>query len=186
MSKLLRLLLLALTVVATSATANTGNNPQIVISTNLGQMTFELYPKAAPKTVANFLRLAQQDWYQGKHFYRVVKGHVIQAGSGDDNEQPLLPAEFNQHPHIRGTLGLARGEDPNSGSTEFYICHQARPHLDGNYTVFGQLIEGDKTLERIANTEVEEIWWGENKDIAFHSPVQAVVIESIRLLKQQP
>ncbi|MBT1443532.1 peptidylprolyl isomerase [Shewanella sp. JM162201] len=153
----------------------------VTIETNLGAMTFELYAEDAPKTVANFQRLAGKGWYDGKRFYRVVKGHVIQAGSLDNNDEPTLVAEFNSRPHIKGTLGLARDEDPNSGSTEFYICDAARPHLDGRYTVFGQLIEGEAVLDAIANVDVIEKYYDDAKKIAFHEPKTAVVITAIRL-----
>lgn len=151
------------------------------IETNMGEMTFEFFPSEAPKTVANFQRLAASGWYNGKPFYRVVKGHVIQAGSLDENSEPMVEAEFNSHPHIKGTLGLARDEDPNSGSTEFYICHEARPHLDGRYTVFGQLVEGQAVLDAIANVEVIEKYYDDDKKIAFHEPKTPVIIKAIRL-----
>lgn len=154
---------------------------QALIETSHGSMVMTFFPEEAPATVANFKRLVKDGWYEGKTFYRVVKGHVIQAGSNVDNEQPLIKAEFNQHPHIKGAVGLARGEDPNSGSTEIYICHEARPHLDGRYTVFAQLREGFDVLDKIAGSEVKEEWLGEDKKIAFHGPVEAVTIVRITL-----
>lgn len=169
---------------AALSTKQSNQQQQVIIETNYGNMRFQLFPEAAPLSVSNFIGLIHSNWYQDKTFYRVVKGHVIQAGSGDDNDQPLVKAEFNQHPHIRGALGLARGDDPDSGSTEFYICHQARPHLDGNYTVFGQMIEGFDTLDKIANAEVTESWWGDDNDVAFHSPNKPVVIKTIRLINK--
>jgi cyclophilin family peptidyl-prolyl cis-trans isomerase len=151
------------------------------IETSHGLMTLKFFPEQAPNTVANFKRLAKSGWYEGKTFYRIVKGHVIQAGSADDNDQPLVKAEFNSRPHIKGAVGLARSEDPDSGSTEIYICHEARPHLDGKYTVFGQLTEGIDVLDKIANIEVEEQWVGDDKDIAFHGPVEKVIIKRVTL-----
>jgi cyclophilin family peptidyl-prolyl cis-trans isomerase len=154
-----------------------------VITTNKGAMTIELFPDAAPNTVKNFKVLASNGWYVGKKFYRVVKGHVIQAGSNIDNDPEQEPykvnAEFNSRPHVKGTMGLARDEDPNSGSTEFYICHEERPHLDKKYTVFGQVIDGIPVLEIIANTSVHQMWLGEKKEIPFHEPIDDVVILSV-------
>jgi len=154
---------------------------QALIETSHGNMLMTFFPEDAPATVANFKRLVNEGWYEGKTFYRVVKGHVIQAGSNVDNEQPLVGAEFNQNPHIKGAVGLARGEDPDSGSTEIYICHEARPHLNGRYTVFGQLSEGFDVLDKIASSEVKEEWLGDDKKIAFHGPVEVVTIVRITL-----
>ena len=154
------------------------------IETSRGTMVMRFFEKDAPNTVANFKRLVNAGWYEGKSFYRVVSGHVIQAGSADDNDQPMVKAEFNHNPHIKGAVGLARSEDPDSGSTEIYICHDARPHLDGKYTVFGQLVKGFDVLDNIASSEVEEQWVGDNKDIAFHGPVNKVLIKRITLLEE--
>ena len=145
-----------------------------VLETGHGTMAFELFDAQAPLTTANFKRLAGEGVYDGKPFYRVVKGHVIQAGDGGENDQPTVKGEFGAHPHVTGAVGLARSEDPDSGSTEIYICHAPRPHLDGRYAVFGLLLEGFDVLEAIGNVEVEERWEGE---IAFHKPVEPVVIE---------
>lgn len=154
---------------------------KVDIETSAGTMTFKLFTDDAPLTAANFTRLAETGWYKGKTFYRVVEGHVIQAGSEEDNDQPMVQAEFNKNPHIKGALGLARGEDPDSGSTEIYICHDARPHLDGNYTVFGQMQQGFDVLDRIAKAPVKEQWIGKERQVAFHQPLQPVVIQSIRV-----
>lgn len=149
-----------------------------VIETSLGTMTIELYPEVAPATVANFRRLVGEGWYDGKPFYRVVAGHVIQAGDGGENEQPTVPAEFNERPHVVGAVGLARDEDPDSGSTELYVCLAPRPHLDGRYTVFGQVVEGLDVLAAIGAVPVEEKWLGDEEPrVAFHEPVEPVVIE---------
>jgi len=163
--------------------------PKAVISTTLGDMTFELDDKTAPKTTAQFIRLAQNGWYEGKTFYRVVKGHVAQAGINDDahpdHKTYQVDGEFSDaKPQIRGSLGLARDEDPNSGSTEFYICLERRAHLDGKYTNFGQLTQGDAVLDKIAAVKVKELWLDNpgGKPIAFHQPETAVVIRSIKIL----
>ena len=147
-----------------------------VIKTNYGDMQFRFFEKVAPLTTAKFKNLVNDSFYDSLTFYRVVKDHVIQAGTNIDNEIPTIQAEFNQYPHVTGTVGLARSEDPNSGSTEFYICLVPRPHLDGKYTVFGQLMEGYDILEKIGNTEIVEQYVGEDKNIAFHTPKEPVII----------
>jgi cyclophilin family peptidyl-prolyl cis-trans isomerase len=163
--------------------------PKAVISTSAGEMTFELDDKIAPKTTAQFIRLAKSGWYEGKTFYRVVKGHVAQAGINDDlhpdHKTYQVDGEFSDSkPQIRGSLGLARDEDPNSGSTEFYICLERRAHLDGKYTNFGQLTSGDAVLDKIAAVKVKEVWLDNpgGKPIAFHQPETPVVIQSIKIL----
>lgn len=159
-----------------------------MISTNLGDMTFLLDEKTAPQTSRQFIALANQGWYQGKEFYRVVQGHVIQAGINDDahpdHQKYRLNAEFsNQLSFIKGSLGMARDDDPNSGSTEFFICLSRRAHLDGKYSHFGQLIAGEAVLDKIAAVAVTEKWLDNpgGKPVAFHRPVEKVLIQSIRI-----
>ncbi len=145
-----------------------------VLKTNFGTMAFKFFEAEAPQTAKQFQKLVLDGFYNGKDFYRVVKGHVIQAGGGG---APKLPPEFNEHPHLVGTVGLGRDEDINSGDSEFYICVAPRPHLDGKYTVFGQIIEGTDVLEKISNVEVEEKWEGADKKLAMHEPKKPVTIE---------
>jgi cyclophilin family peptidyl-prolyl cis-trans isomerase len=154
-----------------------------VLRTNLGTMAFRFFAKDAPATVAYFKKLVREGFYDGKPFYRVVKGHVIQAGGGDDeaNARPKVKGEFSSHPHVAGTVGLARDADPDSGSTEFYICLAPRPHLDGKYAVFGQLIEGMDVLAKIGDVEVDEQYVGGDAKIPFHKPKKPVIIEKATL-----
>lgn len=147
-----------------------------LLKTNYGDMQFRFFDNAAPLTVEKFKNLVKEGFYDSLTFYRVVKDHVIQAGTNIDNDIPTIQAEFNEYPHVTGTVGLARSEDPNSGSTEFYICLVPRSHLDGKYTVFGQLMEGYDILEKIGNTEIVEQYVGEDKNIAFHTPKEPVII----------
>ncbi len=147
------------------------------LKTNHGDMTFRFFEDAAPLTVAKFKNLVNDGFYDSLTFYRVVKKHVIQAGTGGHNDVPTVVAEFNEYPHVVGTVGLARSEDPNSGSTEFYICLIPRPHLDGKYTVFAQLVDGYDVLENIGNVEIVEQFVGDEQKIAFHTPKEAVIIE---------
>lgn len=146
-----------------------------VLETNLGTMVFRFFEKEAPVTTQHFKSLVEEGFYEGKRFYRVVAGHVIQAGDGGESGRPTIKGEFGAHPHVTGIVGLARDADPDSGSTEFYICLAPRPHLDGNYAVFGQLIEGLDVLEKIGNLAVDEQYLGPDK-IPFHQPQEPVVI----------
>ncbi|MBS3908462.1 MAG: peptidylprolyl isomerase [Actinobacteria bacterium] len=137
-----------------------GKRPHAVVETNKGKIVFELYPHKAPKTVANFVSLAGQSFYNGIKWHRVEPGFVIQGGdplSKDDDPANdglggpgyKIDAEFNDVPHITGTVAMARAQDPNSAGSQFYICLDAQPSLDGNYTVFGQVVEGMDVVERI-------------------------------------
>src|SRR5512135_1414436 len=100
----------------TPVTVASKSEEVVVVETSMGTMTFELFDADAPKTVAQFKSLVRKGFYDGKDFYRVVRGHVIQAGGGD---APKLPPEFNRHPHVFGTLGIGRTGDVNSGDSEF-------------------------------------------------------------------
>ncbi len=152
-----------------------------VMKTSLGPLVFEFFEADAPKTVAQFKKLVADGFYDGKDFYRVVKGHVIQAGGGG---APKLPPEFNKNPHLFGTLGLGRDGDENSGDSEIYICVAPRHHLDGRYTVFGQLIEGEGVLKVIAEVPVREIWEGPDRKMAMHKPLTPVLIEKAWIEKR--
>ena len=160
----------------TPAPASSSSEQEVcVLETSLGTMVFRFFEAEAPLTTANIKRLVRDGFYDGKPFYRVVRGHVIQAGDGGENDQPTVRGEFGAHPHVTGAVGLARDEDPDSGSTELYICHAPRPHLDGRYAVFGLLIDGFDVLRKIGDVEVEEKWLMDGK-VAFHEPKEPVVI----------
>jgi peptidyl-prolyl cis-trans isomerase B (cyclophilin B) len=123
-----------------------------VIETNKGTIEFEFYPEEAPNTVATFIELADQGYYDGITFHRVEPGFVIQGGDPLSREEdPMvgtggpgwyLREEFNDLPHVDGSVAMARANDPNSAGSQFYITMGPQPFLDGKYTVFGQVIEG--------------------------------------------
>jgi predicted neuraminidase/cyclophilin family peptidyl-prolyl cis-trans isomerase len=162
----------------TGAAASRRGRETCVMETSLGTMVFELFEADAPRTVAQFKSLVWKGFYDGKDFYRVVRGHVIQAGDGG---APALPPEFNTRPHLFGTLGLGRVGDEWSGDSEIYVCVAPRPHLDGRYAVFGQLVEGTDVLDRIAAVPVEERWEGPENKMAMHKPLEPVVIRHARI-----
>jgi peptidyl-prolyl cis-trans isomerase B (cyclophilin B) len=118
-----------------------------------GRIVFKFYPKDAPNTVANFIKLADKGFYNGLTFHRVVPGFVVQGGdpAGDGSGGPgyTIKAEFNDRKHLRGTVAMARTSDPDSAGSQFYICLAALPSLDHQYTVFGQVVEGDALLDGI-------------------------------------
>jgi peptidyl-prolyl cis-trans isomerase B (cyclophilin B) len=120
-------------------------------SGNAIDITF--YPQDAPKTVENFVTLAKKGYYNGLTFHRVVPDFVVQGGcpKGDGTGGPgyTIPAEFNSKKHLRGTVAMARSQHPDSAGSQFYICYGATPHLDRNYTVFGQVTSGMEHVDRI-------------------------------------
>jgi len=155
-----------------------------VIETNLGRIVLEFYPKAAPIHCQNFKRLASNGFYDGVKFHRVVPGFVIQGGdilSRDANPQNdgtgdpgyTIPAEFNNIPHERGILSMARRGDPNSAGSQFFICVGAAPQLDGQYTVFGRVIEGMEVADKIVAAAHQN-----------QMPVNAVVMNKVKVIKR--
>lgn len=138
---------------------------EAAVVTDRGTMVVTFFPEQAPKHVRNFLELAQRGFYDGLTFHRIVKGFVIQAGCphsrrgatgmvGTGGSGQRLAAEFSDLPHTRGTLSMARGTDPNSASSQFFVVHgEHASHLDGSYSVFGRVEEGLEVLDQIASVE---------------------------------
>ena len=141
------------TVSTTTPTTATASFPLVTMETDKGTIEFVLYPDTAPNTVASFISLAQKGFYDGLTFHRVVADFVIQSGdpNGDGSGGPgyRIKAEFNARQHLEGTVAMARGDDPDSAGSQFYICLTPQPGLDGNYTVFGQLTRGMDVVKAI-------------------------------------
>ena len=154
------------------------DNDVAVITTSYGDMVIEFYPDVAPMHVESFITLAKEGYFDGTTFHRVIPGFVIQGGdpnSKDDDRMNdgtggragkyfgigrendpsswTIPAEFNDSLHIKGTLSMARSQNPNSGSSQFFICHAPTPQLNGKYTVFGQVIKGLDVIDTIVNVD---------------------------------
>lgn len=124
----------------------------------------ELYPDKAPKTVENFEKLANEGFYDGLTFHRVIPGFMIQGGdplgNGTGGPGHSIPGEFasngfkqNDIKHTRGVLSMARAMDPNSAGSQFFIMHADAPHLDGDYAAFGKVTEGMNGVDNIAKTK---------------------------------
>ena len=128
--------------------------PIAVIETPKGVIKFKFYQADAPMTCKNFIDLANKGFYNGLTFHRVEPNFVIQGGdpNGNGTGGPgyNIKAEFNKQKHIEGTVAMARAQDPDSAGSQFYICLAPAPFLDGNYTVFGQVIEGMDVVHKIA------------------------------------
>ncbi len=134
-----------------------------VLETSLGPITVEFFPDKAPEHVRNFLRLAQSGVFDGTAFHRVVRGFVVQTGAlntrGPLTEKQrkyvhTLKPEFSDTPHVKGILSMARGDDPASATTSFFIVTGNAPSLDGKYTVFGRVVDGLAVVEAIEQSPV--------------------------------
>ena len=132
----------------------------IIEMENGKKIKLELYPEAAPKTVANFEKLVKEGFYDGLIFHRVIAGFMIQGGdpegTGMGGASERIIGEFamngHQNPikHTRGVISMARSQNPNSASSQFFIMHADAPHLDGQYAAFGKVIEGMDAVDEIA------------------------------------
>ncbi len=124
-----------------------------VIETNQGTIKFRFFPDVAPNHCRNFIRLAKDGFYDGLIFHRVIKDFMIQGGcpkgTGGGGPGWSVNAEFSNKPHLKGTVSMARSTDPNSAGSQFFICLERTPHLDGKYTAFGQVTEGQEVVDKI-------------------------------------
>ena len=122
------------------------------VRTTRGTLILELLGAEAPVTVENFIRLARSGYYSGTRFHRVVPNFVIQdgdpTGTGSGGPGYAIRDELNRRRYLRGTLGMALS-GPDTGGSQYFICHSSQPHLDGHYTIFGQLRDGALTLDRV-------------------------------------
>lgn len=126
-----------------------------------GVMKAELYPETAPKTVENFIKLVKEGFYDGLIFHRVIPGFMIQGGcpegTGMGGPGYSIFGEFEQNgfpnpvKHTRGVLSMARAMDPDSAGSQFFIMHEAAPHLDGSYAAFGKVVDGMEVVDQIAS-----------------------------------
>jgi len=134
---------------------------QAVISTNFGNIVLDFFSDKAPNHVANFIKLAESGFYNGSIFHRVIPGFMIQGGC--PNSKPNgrgtpgtggpgynIKAEFNDTPHLRGILSMARSNDPDSAGSQFFICHGDSKFLDRQYTAFGKVRSGMEVVDQIA------------------------------------
>lgn len=133
-----------------------------IIHTKFGDITLGFFPDDAPKHVNNFIELAEKDFYNKTTFHRIIPDFMIQGGDpnskSDDRSKHgtggpgySLKAEFNKNPHKRGALSMARSADPDSAGSQFFICVSDVSHLDGQYSVFGEVTEGMDVVDKIVS-----------------------------------
>ena len=157
-------------------------NPIVRITMDSGKVIrLELYPETAPITVENFLDLVKKGFYNGLTFHRIISGCMIQGGDPDGNGMGgpghSIKGEFksngvdNHLKHEKGVISMARSMDPNSAGSQFFIMHEAAPHLDGQYAAFGKVIEGLDVVDEIASVET-----------GFQdAPVDKVIMEKVEI-----
>lgn len=118
-----------------------------------GRVTIEMRPDLAPRHVARIRQLVRQGFYDGVAFHRVIEGFMAQGGdptgTGRGGSGTTLPAEFSDHPHVRGVVSMARTQDPDSADSQFFIMLAPAPHLDGQYTVWGKVVSGMEFVDRL-------------------------------------
>jgi len=167
---------------------------EAALVTDKGTMVVTFFPEQAPQHVKSFLKLSQDGFYDGTAFHRVIRNFMIQGGCpnskqgatgqpGTGNPGYNVPAEFNDIPHERGILSMARAQDPNSAGSQFFVVHG--PHdkvgfLDGQYTVFGKVEEGLEVLDEIASMPCEFDPGGEQS-----VPTERVEIQRVELRPRQ-
>ena len=147
-----------------------------------GDITIAIFPEVAPITAKNFLKLVDEKFYDGLIFHRVIKGFMIQGGdptgTGAGGSKEEIKGEFalngfnNPLKHKRGVISMARTNDPNSASSQFFIMHKDAPHLDGGYAAFGEVVSGIEVVDKIAGSRTDY----------YDRPIEDVVIESVRVI----
>jgi len=158
------LLLPALCAGAQKETKDMGESKKVraVIETKFGEIELKFFPEVSPKHVSNFIKLAKDGFYDGTIFHRVIPGFMIQGGDpntktpdsstyGMGGPGHKVPAEFNNIPHKRGILSMARANDPDSAGSQFFIVVKDSSFLDGQYTVFGEVVRGMEAVDAIVN-----------------------------------
>ncbi len=130
---------------------------QLVFTLEGGDVTIKLRPDLAPKHVAQITKLVKDGFYDGLTFHRVIDGFVAQGGCPNGNGMggsgTNIPAEFNSEPHVRGTMSMARAADPDSASSQFFICLDDVPYLNNQYTVWGEVISGMEHVDALPKGE---------------------------------
>jgi peptidyl-prolyl cis-trans isomerase B (cyclophilin B) len=167
-----------------------GPHDQAVIEIrNLGEIRLELLPELAPETVANFVKLATEGFYDGTTFHRVIPDFMIQGGDPNSRDHDPrndgeggpgygIPDEFTALPHARGIVSMANRGSPDTGGSQFFIVHLDSFHLDGHYSAFARVVEGIEVVDAITKVEIDTYGRYGPRDIPWPEPV---VIENIRI-----
>ncbi|MBS1708939.1 MAG: peptidylprolyl isomerase [Armatimonadetes bacterium] len=191
------ILLLIAALVGAAFVGESGSEPKdtdevAVIETGKGRIVVEFYPDKAPKHVENFKALVKEGFYNGTRFHRCIAGFMVQGGDpntkdlskssmwgtggkvNDDGTRHSVKAEFNDTKHVRGILSMARSQDPNSASSQFFLMVATSPHLDGQYSAFGKVVVGLDVLDEIVKT-------GDRNNNGKVEPGDAIELKSAKL-----
>jgi peptidyl-prolyl cis-trans isomerase B (cyclophilin B) len=178
---------------ATAAAVST--NEVAVIKTSEGTMVLELRSDTAPNTVENFKKLARQGFYDGTCFHRIIDGFMIQGGDpntkdpakesewGRGNPGYMIKGETSTRPdrlHVRGVISMANSGSPDTAGSQFFICLNSLPQLDGGYTTFGKLIKGDDVLARLGKSPVKPNPYDPRQELS--RPINRVSLISVRIV----
>lgn len=175
-------------------TSKLGNKPALkgeevaVLETTAGKIVVRFFNDKAPGHVKNFKSLVKKGFYNGTYFHRVIPGFMIQGGDPNTKDKDknndgmggpgyTIKAEFNDVKHVAGILSMARSADPNSGGSQFFIMDGVSPHLDGQYTAFGQVIKGMDVVKKIVSAKTVQDGMENSR------PVTPVVIKKATLVK---
>jgi len=149
--------------------------------TSMGEITFDLLSKKAPRTVENFVTLANKGFYDGLTFHRILKDFVIQGGcpkgNGTGGPGYTIKPEFNDTPHVPGTVSMARDNDPHSAGSQFFVCAGEARYLDSRFSAFGQVTDGLDVVEKIASVKTHD----DNRHKEKSTPLEPVFINRIEL-----
>lgn len=189
---MLRRVCLLLLALAFAGPALADPPPRVRLKTSKGDIVLEMNRKAAPLTVKNFLQYVRDGHYDGTLFHRVIQGFVIQGGGHDsgfyekETREPILNESMNRLPNERGSLAMAREEDPDSAGAQFYINLKHNKHLDyqdgkPGYTVFGKVVQGMEVVDAIAAVKTHKAGPFDG-DV----PEQDILIEKASIERQQP
>lgn len=150
------------------------------VHTSMGDIEVELLTGKAPRTCENFAKLARKGFYDGLTFHRILKGFMIQGGcpkgNGTGGPGYTIAPEFNDTPHVKGTVSMARSNDPHSAGSQFFVMHGEGRYLDSKYAAFATVVEGDEVIDKIAAVPVQENRWREKSQ-----PLDPVYINRIEL-----
>ena len=207
-NKIIMLLVLCLTVLSLAGCGAKNTDPigiKIILEDG-GEMKGELYPDIAPISVENFVKLIEENFFDGLIFHRVIPGFMIQGGGYDQTfyegnfnskDAENIKGEFsangvtNNLKHTRGVLSMARSQNANSGSSQFFIMHDDAPHLDGQYAAFGKITEGLDVVDRIATGTTTELDGKVSVDGVEYDntmtdiPTEPVVIKTIDIITSE-
>src|SRR3981189_2151111 len=143
--------------IATKDRQMTSTENTMILETTQGRVAIEMRPDLAPRHVARIKELVQEGFYDGVAFHRVIDGFMAQTGcpqgTGTGGSGQKLKAEFSKEKHVRGTVSMARAQNPDSGDSQFFICFEESPWLNGQYTVWGTVIEGMENVDKIKRGE---------------------------------